>query len=574
MLSGRAVCLLSLLFTLPALAATDPMATVDPIAVPGPYPVACSNVAQDFTQAPTDDIRNAYWEGTGAGSPGMYVTQILLEPQGAFTYMANVPDVRALFVDFAGTPVPHLALVCYPTSAANPRPDYPVDSRQTLFVPKMQRGTDPPIWNDPGARYPVLLYSHGMTGSPLSDEYLQTGIAFASYGYVVVAPFHGDGRFANLSLSDFQDLTQLVFNNGYRKAIEMQAMRPVGLRAALDRLLADPNYRDHIDPNRIGGFGASLGGEGLLLQAGVPLTTDFFPSLKSQQVMPQDTRVKAIATYVPYFGQRLLPAFGDDEKGLAGFSTPFFSISGTADTVAPIDMVQQGVNWMQDARYVIAFNGLQHGLVLADVPDMFTWELAFLDAYLNPNAASRTRMARMAVVNGGADDSVRIDYTAPLPPAGDERIVTEFYNTSLGHFFITADAAEVASIDAGGSGPGWIHTPMVFKGWAREAASGLPLCRFYGTPGIGPNSHFYTLDPAECAAVKLDPGWTFEALAFRATLPVGGICPDQSIPVWRAYNNGFPRNDSNHRYTTSRSTYADMVQLGWSAEGVVYCSRP
>src|SRR6476620_4797252 len=119
--AGRAACLLSLLFfALPAMAATDPMATVSAIPVPGPYPVACSNVAQDFSQAPTDDIRNAYWEGTGAGGPGAYVIQILLEPQWAVTYPANVPDVRALFVDFAGTPVPHLALVCYPTTADNP----------------------------------------------------------------------------------------------------------------------------------------------------------------------------------------------------------------------------------------------------------------------------------------------------------------------------------------------------------------------------------------------------------------------------------------------------------------------
>jgi hypothetical protein len=563
-------------------AATDPMASVNPVPLPGPYAVGCSNVAQDFSLAPTDDARHDYWEGTGAGGPGKYVTQILLEPQGAFTYDVQVPNVKGLFVNFGGTVVPHVALVCYPTSAGNSRPDYPVDVALTTLVPKMQRGTDPPIWADPNARYPVLLYSHGLTGSPLSSEYTLTIAFFASYGYVVVAPFLGVGRFADLQISDLSDLTRLLFEGGYREAIELQAMRPEGLKFALDRVLADPNYRDHVDPERIGGFGASLGGEALLLQAGAQLTTDFLPSLKSAQVMPQDMRVKAMAGYVPYFGQRLLPAFGNDQSGLDGISVPFLAISGTADTTAPIGMTEQGVNRLSGARYVIAFEGLTHTLDLPSVPDMYTWTLTFLSAYLNNDPVARTQMARMGQVNGGASDSVHVDYTPPLPPTGDERIVTEFFNTALGHYFMTADAQEAAAIDLGAAGPGWVHTGYLSKALSRDSATGDQVCRFYGNRNInpatgqpyGPNSHFYTIDPAECAFVRLDPGWKFEAIAFRAISAVAGICPALTIPVWRAYNNGFVRNDSNHRYTTSRSQYAAMLGLGWKGEGVVMCARP
>ena len=53
------------------------------------------------------------------------------------------------------------------------------------------------IWAEPAARYPVLLYSHGLMGSPLSGEYLQTIVLYATFGFVVVAPFHADGRFAD-----------------------------------------------------------------------------------------------------------------------------------------------------------------------------------------------------------------------------------------------------------------------------------------------------------------------------------------------------------------------------------------
>ena len=50
------------------------------------------------------------------------------------------------------------------------------------------------------------------------------------------------------------------------------------------------------------------------------------------------------------------------------------------------------------------------------------------------------------------------------------------------------------------------------------------------------------------------------------------VCPALTLPVRRVYNNGFVRNDSNHRYTTSRSTYADMLRFGWTGEGVVMCT--
>ena len=242
-----------------AWAQINPLSSVDPRLLPGPYPVGCSDVAQNFALAPGDDDRGNYWEGKSLGGQGHYVTQ-LLEPQGgALIYNVSVPDVRGLFTTFAGQPVPYAAIVCYPTSAGNTRPDYPYDAALTRFVPRMQRGSEPPLWADANARYPVLLYSHGLSGSPLSGEYLQTITLFASYGYVVVAPFHGDGRFADVTIDGLSDLVRLFFRGGFREDVELQAVRPLSLQSALDALLADPNYRNHVDAGRVAGFGASLG---------------------------------------------------------------------------------------------------------------------------------------------------------------------------------------------------------------------------------------------------------------------------------------------------------------------------
>lgn len=153
--------------------------------------------------------------------------------------------------------------------------------------------------------------------------------------------------------------------------------------------------------------------------------------------------------------------------------------------------------------------------------------------------------------------------------------VLEFYNTTLNHYFITADPVEATAIDAGAAGPGWQRTGRGFRAWTAAVgvpAEAQPVCRFYGTPGLGPNSHFYTVDPLECDAVRQDPGWRFEGIAFYSIAPAGGGCPVGMQRVNRVYNNRFAQNDSNHRYTTDPAIYQSMQEQGWSAEGIVLCA--
>jgi serine protease len=153
--------------------------------------------------------------------------------------------------------------------------------------------------------------------------------------------------------------------------------------------------------------------------------------------------------------------------------------------------------------------------------------------------------------------------------------VVEFFNTELVHYFITADPNEAAAIDSGAAGPGWTRTGATWK-------SGGPnrVCRFYGSLDInpatgtrrGPNSHFYTIEAAECDAVKLDPGWRFESYDFSGWPSSAQTCPQGTTPVYRAYNNRFAQNDSNHRYATDGAIYNATVAQGWSGEGIVFCA--
>src|SRR5262245_21052096 len=135
--------------------AADSLAVVPPIARPGPYPVACSNVAQDFSRVGSLETTNEYWRGLprADGSP-RYATDLLSEPEGAITYSYTAPGDAELFGRYAGRTITDLALVCYPTTAENTRPDYLLPTGRS--VPRMQRGADAPIL-PAGAKLPVVL---------------------------------------------------------------------------------------------------------------------------------------------------------------------------------------------------------------------------------------------------------------------------------------------------------------------------------------------------------------------------------------------------------------------------------
>lgn len=151
-------------------------------------------------------------------------------------------------------------------------------------------------------------------------------------------------------------------------------------------------------------------------------------------------------------------------------------------------------------------------------------------------------------------------------------LVREFYNTELRHFFRTGSAEEIDFIARGGAGPGWVASDDGFYAWLGPAPGTVPVCRFYGTPGIGPNSHFYTAHASECEAVRKDRGWTYEGTAFHVKLASGQRCPARTTPVYRVYNRRWQVNDSNHRYTTDLGVYSTMVRQGWAGEGVAWCA--
>lgn len=152
----------------------------------------------------------------------------------------------------------------------------------------------------------------------------------------------------------------------------------------------------------------------------------------------------------------------------------------------------------------------------------------------------------------------------------------EFYNEGRDHYFMSSNPAEIAALDSGAQ-PGWARTGKSFAVFApgKGGGVGAPVCRFYGSPAAGLDSHFYTANAAECAALPglFGGSWQLESTeAFAVRLPnENGECEEGWAPVHRFWNR---RADSNHRYTTDSFVAAQMRSRGWAEEATFMCSPP
>ncbi len=210
--------------------------------------------------------------------------------------------------------------------------------------------------------------------------------------------------------------------------------------------------------------------------------------------------------------------------------------------------------------------------------------IASLALSVNPNLNSSQLEALLQLTAAGFPASSLCNILFPICGAGianaknmvqaasafrPYKIVSEFYNADTGHFFRTGDRDEPEYVESGRLG-NWTNTGDYFLGWSDASSGAKPVCRFYSYKF---NSHFYTANKAECDYVKGNSDWVFENIAFYAKTPTGGICPPNSLPIYRFYNNRHDFGDGNHMFTRYHDYYApDFLAAGWRDEGVVMCS--
>ncbi|MBJ7573698.1 dienelactone hydrolase family protein [Luteimonas sp. MC1828] len=213
----------------------------------------------------------------------------------------------------------------YPTSGT-PRP--------TTFVSGnlLNVARDAPVL---GTKLPVVLVSHGNDGSALS--HVDLAMELASAGYVVAAPTHAGDNYADRS----RQSSPALFSQ-----------RAEQMRATLDFVLEGWPGASSVDASRVGAYGLSAGGFGVLTLVGARpdmaavsehcrRTPEFIckvlghvksPLLDSGEgsgVFLKDPRIRAAAVAAPGLGFTLAG------NGLSDVDVPVQVWSGEKDDLVP-----------------------------------------------------------------------------------------------------------------------------------------------------------------------------------------------------------------------------------------------
>lgn len=107
--------------------------------------------------------------------------------------------------------------------------------------------------------FPIVMISHGSGGTPMTHRMLASHLALQ--GFVVAIPEHpGNNR----------------FNNEWEHTLTNLELRPRHVSLALDTLLAAPGFSSHLQANRVGIIGHSIGASTALSVAGGKAHTGYF----------------------------------------------------------------------------------------------------------------------------------------------------------------------------------------------------------------------------------------------------------------------------------------------------------
>jgi predicted dienelactone hydrolase len=332
---------------------------------------------------------------------------------------ATVGMVTRDFVDekrnnWQGTgPRPLRTAIWYPAAA--------VSKEETIFGGPPDKQLFVPVTVAPAAevspnsqKYPLILLSHGTGGSALQMMWL--GYYLASHGYIAAAVNHHGNTAAEREPAP----------QGFLLYWE----RPKDLSAVLDKLLSDPTFGKHIDQNRIGAAGFSLGGYTVISIAGgvfsqkefdafcssprrdftcepqpeFPEAPAKFDELKKTDTVVQeslrhasdsyrDQRIKSVFAIAPALGS------GFTKAGLSGIRIPVHIVIGQADEVTPqATNARRYTNLIKRARLTVLPGRIGHYTFLAECTPNGKRALAICrDAEGVDRAAVHRQVSRLAV---------------------------------------------------------------------------------------------------------------------------------------------------------------------------------
>ncbi|MDA9843717.1 dienelactone hydrolase [Flavobacteriaceae bacterium] len=230
--------------------------------------------------------------------------------------------------------------------------------------------------------YPLIIVSHGYTGSRLLFTYLTENMA--SKGYVVVSIDHTDSTFRDAS-----PFNSTLLNRSLDDLFVLNEME----RLSKD---SDSFLFELLDANNTGLVGYSMGGYGALNVGGAgysPQAAQFFKGIsKGRTDLEQrmignpvfeasfDTRIKAIVAMAPWGMANGVW----DQKGLEGLKIPTFFVAGSKDDISGYE---NGIKAIYDGavnaeRYMLTYVNARHNIAPNPPPVEALQEGLHIDEYL------------------------------------------------------------------------------------------------------------------------------------------------------------------------------------------------
>ena len=228
---------------------------------------------------------------------------------------------------------------------------------------RLREARDAPILQTK-KKYPLIVVSHGQKGDRFSLTWLNH--VLAGYGYIVASIDHFGSTWAT---------------NNPEAAIKRWT-RTQDVSTLITSMLKDPVFGPHIDENKIGMIGYSLGSlTGLWLAGGVAtqyqkpdlmkkntieleegLTEEMIRHLDLGEAKKShaDPRIKAFVLLSPVYGSSF------DRTGLYAIKVPILMIAGENDKLAPVsDNALLFQQWIPASSLKILGKNSGHGIFLS-----------------------------------------------------------------------------------------------------------------------------------------------------------------------------------------------------------------
>jgi predicted dienelactone hydrolase len=234
-------------------------------------------------------------------------------------------------------------------------------------------GTHVAVWTPDRieGKQPVIVFSHGLHGCSTQASFLMRALAAA--GYLVAAPDHrdsgcrgGEDREPPISLGEPARWNDEVYRD-----------RAEDIRRVLEFVIADPQFAAHVDAERIGLVGHSLGGYTVLGMGGA------WPAWR----MPG---IKAVLALSPYSAPFVV------QHTLGGLTTPVMYQGGTRDPrlTPPVRKWGGAYDQSPQPKYYVELEGAGHfawtdvGRIDRDAIVRYT--IAFMNRYVKDEAPDGT----------------------------------------------------------------------------------------------------------------------------------------------------------------------------------------